>query len=273
MTYEPPTPSELRKLHSERALDWHDYADAWLRFRPGRLLDFGCGPGAFLRRIAGRCEEAWGVDVDPEAVAAAATAVDGRVRRVPAGHTLPFPSDFFDTVVSLEVVEHVADERAMLGELSRVLRPGGRLLITTPHRGLLTFFDPGNFKFVAPRLHRFFHKNVLRSRRYYDDRFGDARRRGQGMVADFTLDQVPWHRHYRFGELCRLAPAELRPTAWAVYYPGFRAFSALRLAVKVVSRGRIEEHLRPACWARRQLSRCRTLLGDQLVVLFEKRRD
>jgi SAM-dependent methyltransferase len=39
----------------------------------------------------------------------------------------------FDTVVSCETVEHVPDPRRALGELARVLKPGGRLLLTTPN--------------------------------------------------------------------------------------------------------------------------------------------
>lgn len=163
-------------------------------------------------------------------------------------------------------------ERGFLAQLSRVLIPGGHLLITTPHKGLLTFLDAGNFKFSAPGLHRFLHCTILRNREYYEQRFGDARRRDLGMLADFTLDQSPWHRHYSAARLRALAPPQLHTVAWSAYYPAYRAIESLFLALKVVTRGRLRSHLPPAPWVEKQLSRCMTILGDQLVMLFQKRK-
>ncbi len=49
-------------------------------------------------------------------------------------HGLPFRPASFDLVMMLEVVEHLADIPAMLGEIARVLRPGGVAILTTPNR-------------------------------------------------------------------------------------------------------------------------------------------
>ena len=54
---------------------------------------------------------------------------------------LPFADDAFDLVLSLQTLEHVWDQRRFVAECARVLRPGGRLALTTPNR--LTF-PPGN---------------------------------------------------------------------------------------------------------------------------------
>lgn len=49
-------------------------------------------------------------------------------------YRLPFADGTFDGIVSLEVIEHMADVLAYLAELKRVLKPGGRIVISTPHR-------------------------------------------------------------------------------------------------------------------------------------------
>jgi SAM-dependent methyltransferase len=50
------------------------------------------------------------------------------------GRPLPFPDAEFDRVVVVDMLEHVRDDAAFAGELARVLRPGGRLVVNTPHR-------------------------------------------------------------------------------------------------------------------------------------------
>lgn len=269
--YRPPDPGTLRTLHRGRQLCWHDHADAWLNFPLGRVLDYGCGKGDFLRRIADRAAERWGADIDPDVLAEAERHAGINTRPISPGQPLPFADGEFDTVISMEVIEHVADERALLRECARVLAPGGRLLLTTPHKGLLTFLDPGNFKFLAPGLHRFVHCVILRRRDYYDERFGRARKSERGMIADFTLDQSPWHRHYAYRQIRRLAPDKLETLAWAVYYPAFRALWTLRQALKVLTFGRMRRLPRPLSWLNRRLSRMRSPAGDQLIVLFRKK--
>ena len=267
----PPDPRALGALHPECPLCWHDYADAWLNVPLGKVLDFGCGEGDFLRRIADRADERWGADIDPEVVAEAERHAGINARQITRGRPLPFADGEFDTVISMEVIEHAADERALLRECARVLAPGGRLLLTTPHKGLLTFLDPGNFKFVAPGLHRFVHCVILRRRDYYDERFGSARKSERGMIADFTLDQSPWHRHYAYRQIRAFAPVELETLGWAVYYPAFRALWTLRQVLRVLTFGRVRRLPRPLNWLNNRLSRMRSLAGDQLIVLFGKR--
>src|SRR5262249_26885354 len=145
----PPIPAvaQLRTRFPSGVLGWHDYADVWLGEALGVFLDYGCGDGSLLRRVVERCHECWRLDVDGDRMKQASKLPGVRVRPLATDGGVPFPDATFHNVAITEVIEHVADERRVLAELSRVLKPGGRLLLTTPHRGLLTFFDPANIKF------------------------------------------------------------------------------------------------------------------------------
>jgi SAM-dependent methyltransferase len=109
------------------------------------LLDLGCGPGGFLvrasREAGGRT--LWGVDIGLRWLLLARKQLDeagaGHVRLACAGsEDLPFRDATFGGIVAGDVIEHVADQAATLAEAHRVLRPGGRVFLTTPNRYSLT---------------------------------------------------------------------------------------------------------------------------------------
>lgn len=106
------------------------------RPRPGdRFLDVGCGTGYLTRVIApvvGPKGQVTGVDPSAEMIEYARRRAPGNCDyQVAEGQALPFPDASFDAVVSSLAVHHIpADARpAAIGEMFRVLRPGGRLLI------------------------------------------------------------------------------------------------------------------------------------------------
>jgi SAM-dependent methyltransferase len=98
---------------------------------PLALLDMGCGTGATLMAL-GRFGKATGCDISPEAVSYCRSRGLDRVVLQPGPVTLPFPDGSFDLVTGLDVIEHVEDDAAMLGEIARVLKPGGAVLLTVP---------------------------------------------------------------------------------------------------------------------------------------------
>jgi ubiquinone/menaquinone biosynthesis C-methylase UbiE len=63
---------------------------------------------------------------------------------------MPYAGESFDAITLTDVLEHVADEQAALDEMFRILKPSGRLIITTPHKGLFTLYghDQLCFAFV-----------------------------------------------------------------------------------------------------------------------------
>jgi len=111
---------------------------------------------------------------------------------------LPFRDGCFDAVITTEVIEHVPDDRKTIGELARVLVPGGLLILSTPHRHWLSFLDLGNLKFRFPRLHRFLLTCLGRvSDAAFENRYGGQ----SGLIGDVSVQANAWHRHYSLGQL------------------------------------------------------------------------
>ena len=100
---------------------------------PGRLLDVGCAGGELGALFAARGWRVDGVEGESALVAAArARGVDARLVDV-EDTPLPWADGEFDAVVAAEVIEHVRDTDRLLGEIARVLRPRGALVVTTPN--------------------------------------------------------------------------------------------------------------------------------------------
>lgn len=100
----------------------------------GAVLDVACGTGYGSRRLA-RSAHVTGVDRDQDAVEQARSRVHGAflVADVPP---IPIRAHAFDFVVCFETVEHIHDDVEFMREIHRVLRPGGRLLLSTPNADL-----------------------------------------------------------------------------------------------------------------------------------------
>ncbi|MFL5241025.1 MAG: class I SAM-dependent methyltransferase [Gemmataceae bacterium] len=104
----------------------------------GRLLDFGCGGGRFLKRMHCAGWDVTGLDASEDAVK--------RIRfglglRAHVG-TLPFPSlpdSSFDLITMWQTLEHVHDPLEALRDAYRLLAPGGELIISLPNIDSLPF--------------------------------------------------------------------------------------------------------------------------------------
>jgi 2-polyprenyl-3-methyl-5-hydroxy-6-metoxy-1,4-benzoquinol methylase len=98
-----------------------------------RLLDAGCGTGWFSQAAGKRNAEVTAMDLGERLLSKVkekcqAQTVVGSVLEI------PFPDDYFDVVVSSEVIEHTTAPTRALFEFARVLKPGGVLIVTTPNR-------------------------------------------------------------------------------------------------------------------------------------------
>lgn len=105
-----------------------------------KILDQGCGEGVWMERFLDftAAENIYGQDIDPESIE--------KIKKqnpqlktenivVCPAEKLEFPDNFFDIVISNEVLEHVTDDKKSVEEIMRVLKPGGHFVIFTPNAG------------------------------------------------------------------------------------------------------------------------------------------
>lgn len=97
-----------------------------------RVLVDGCGVGMYIRAFRQYTPYVFGLDIEPDRVAASSQ--HSLLVNVAAGEQLPYPSNYFDVVLSHEVIEHVQNDALTVAEMARVLKPGGRAIIFCPNR-------------------------------------------------------------------------------------------------------------------------------------------
>lgn len=95
-----------------------------------KVLDFGSGSGFLVGELQKKGIDAYGVDSEKAAIDYGI----GRGIKNLSTHTekLDFPNDSFDCVITMDVLEHIENERPVLDELVRVLKPGGICVVTVP---------------------------------------------------------------------------------------------------------------------------------------------
>lgn len=112
-----------------------------------RVLDLGCGAGRHAFECYRRGAQVVALDQNGEEIREVAKwfAAMKEAGEAPAGATatamegdalnLPFPDASFDVVIISEVMEHIPDDKGVLAEMVRVLKPGGRIAVTVPRYG------------------------------------------------------------------------------------------------------------------------------------------
>ncbi|MCE7989057.1 MAG: class I SAM-dependent methyltransferase [Caldilinea sp. CFX5] len=108
------------------------------------VLVNGCGVGMYVKALQPYSEQIYGLDIEAEHLRRAATNVARAHLQLAACEALPYPANFFDLVLSHEVIEHVTDDRATAAEMVRVLKPGGRAIVFAPNR-LYPFETHGHY--------------------------------------------------------------------------------------------------------------------------------
>jgi SAM-dependent methyltransferase len=143
-------PAELQRLRVQAELSWPSELPILERhgLRAGRhVLEAGCGPGfvteLLLEHIGDGSVTALDVDASMLDHARRHLGDDGRVRFVEAPVSATgLPTEAFDAVLARLILQHVPDAVSALGELRRILRPGGRLIAVDADFAFTTIFDP-----------------------------------------------------------------------------------------------------------------------------------
>jgi SAM-dependent methyltransferase len=134
------THSTLAALRGEPSYVWRAGQERrlamiarWAKLENAHVLEAGCGVGMYTSQIRRRYTphvEAFDIEADRVKEAS----VDTPHALISAAEYLPYRSNYFDTLISNEVIEHVMDDRMAALEMVRVLKPGGRLVMFAPNR-------------------------------------------------------------------------------------------------------------------------------------------
>ncbi|MFO0735185.1 MAG: class I SAM-dependent methyltransferase [Labilithrix sp.] len=136
---------------------WADEVLSSLGPRPlGRMLNVGAGEGDYDPTLAKFASHLESCDVNEDDVAHA-RAMNAKVPNlsysVQNGEELAFESASFDVVTCFEVIEHVGDAQKLMSELARVLKPGGKLVLSCPSVHFPVTYDPINSALAARGTH------------------------------------------------------------------------------------------------------------------------
>lgn len=181
----------------------------WVPEDPKVILDVGCNVGVLLGELRRRFPDARVVGVEPNYGALKKARRGSREARLvcASADVLPFPDASIDLVTCTEVLEHIQVRlrESALREVWRVLRPGGRFILTVPHAGTFAWLDAQNVRFRLPRLYRAFLGGGNRDRNYVD-----------------MGREIVFHHHFRIDELESLLGAGWQRIG--VEYGGFLVF-------------------------------------------------
>lgn len=133
-------PSDLAALRGEPSYVWRAGQERrlqmiieWSQVDGARVLEAGGGVGTYASQIGRRYNAQVELfDIEEDRVGEAQ--VDTPHAVVAAAEYTPYPTDYFDTIISNDVIEHVQDDRLAAKEMVRILKPKGRIVLMCPNR-------------------------------------------------------------------------------------------------------------------------------------------
>jgi len=118
---------ENKASNEEPRIDEGSRVDIALKLldKGDRLLDIGCGNGTLCYFARSKYSEVCGVDISKTALKIAERRGMKTEKVDLNGEELPFPSNYFDAITCLDVIEHIFEPRDLIKEINRVLKRGG----------------------------------------------------------------------------------------------------------------------------------------------------
>ena len=139
-----------------RADNYSDWtASLFAPYVKGRVLEVGCGVGTYTRLLVERCspERLMSIDISSDAIEHCRTRLRHPIVEFKCTDVLNVSGEF-DTIVCMNVLEHIADDRSALRHMMEMLRPRGTLFLLVPaHNSFFTPWDDasGHFRRYSKR--------------------------------------------------------------------------------------------------------------------------
>lgn len=123
----------------------------------GNVLEIGCGTGYGIPILAPQTENYTAIDKFVSELSDLPSNVKFIQTHVP--ELIDFEDNAFDFVVSFQVIEHIKDDHTFLKEIHRVLKPGGKLIFTTPNKKMTLSRNPFHIReYTVEEMSRLVHK-------------------------------------------------------------------------------------------------------------------
>lgn len=131
---------KLRTLHDINPIRV-DYVRRRAEISGARILDVGCGGGILSEELAKRGGLVTGLDAEESAIVAAKRhqGPNGKIRYLQMDIKDYYPEEQFDIITCMEMLEHVDRPEIVIAECSRLLKPGGKFIVSTINRTLHAF--------------------------------------------------------------------------------------------------------------------------------------
>ncbi|MCK4669667.1 MAG: class I SAM-dependent methyltransferase [Nanoarchaeota archaeon] len=115
--------------------------------RPKKLLHAGCGDGLYDKYLKKRAKEIVSFDLNKGDIQIATAINPEKNVKYYIGDVgnIPYKDNTFDCIICIDVLEHIKDEKKAISELTRVLKKGGRLIVTGPSKDFPFTYDPINY--------------------------------------------------------------------------------------------------------------------------------
>lgn len=130
--------------YRDQLIDRYKLVHDWVPSGCARILDVGCGNALFTQWLRPLAPEVFGADHNLRNCRSGKRDYPELHLAASAAEHLPYPDASFDCVICSDTIEHTMDDRASVGELLRVLQPGGTLILSVPQGGLFGWMDGEN---------------------------------------------------------------------------------------------------------------------------------